>query len=66
MDNDLNNSMDNNTDITIDIDNFLSKITKNVNIEDDEEYEYNSELSYELYSYSSDEELEKDLTTKQI
>ena len=43
-----------------DIDNFLSKITKNVNIEDDEEYEYNSELSYELYSYSSDEEVEKE------
>ena len=50
-----NNETNNETNIYLINENF----SKNVNIEDDEEetYDYNSELSYELYSYSDEESI---------
>lgn len=58
--NDTNDTDDTN-DITLTSDinktnELLSKLLHNSNSENEENFEFNSELSYELYSYSEDEE----------
>jgi len=55
---DSTNTDSTNTDSTNDINKtneLLNKLLHNNNLENEENYEFNSELSYELYSYSDDE-----------
>ena len=57
--NDINETSDTNDNLNSDINKtneLLSKLLHNNNSEDEENYEFNSELSYELYSYSEDED----------
>ena len=56
---DNNDTIDANENLTSDINKtseLLNKLLHNTNSETEENYEFNSELSYELYSYSEDEE----------
>jgi hypothetical protein len=56
--NDINTNLSN-TNSSNDVNKtneLLNKLLHNNNLENEESYEYNSELSYELYSYSEDEE----------
>ena len=54
--NDTNDANDNNLTDAIKTNELLNNLLYNKNTsETDENYEYNSELSYELYSYSDDE-----------
>ena len=56
--NEHSNTDSTNTDSTNDINKtneLLNKLLHNNNLENEENYEFNSELSYELYSYSDDE-----------
>ena len=54
--NDANDANDNNLTDAIKTNELLNNLLYNKNTsETDENYEYNSELSYELYSYSDDE-----------
>ena len=60
--NDINSNLSNdnssNDNLTSDINKtneLLNKLLHNNNLENEENYEFNSELSYELYSYSDDE-----------
>jgi hypothetical protein len=56
--NDINTNLSN-TNSSNDINKtneLLNKLLHNNNSENEENYEFNSELSYELYSYSDDEE----------
>jgi hypothetical protein len=57
--NDNNDNSDVNENLTSDINKtneLLNKLLHNNNLENEENYEFNSELSYELYCYSDDEE----------
>jgi hypothetical protein len=57
--NETNEINDTNDNLSSDINKtneLLNKLLHNNNSENEENYEYNSELSYELYSYSEDEE----------
>jgi hypothetical protein len=60
--NDTNDTDDtNDVNLTSDINKtneLLNKLLHNSNSENEENFEFNSELSYELYSYSEDEEEE--------
>ena len=61
--NDINETSDTNDNLSSDINKtneLLSKLLHNNNSENEENYEFNSELSYELYSYSEDEDEDKD------
>ena len=54
----LSNDNSSNDNLTSDINKtneLLNKLLHNNNLENEENYEFNSELSYELYSYSDDE-----------
>ena len=61
--NDINETSDTNDNLNSDINKtneLLSKLLHNNNSENEENYEFNSELSYELYSYSEDEDEDED------
>jgi hypothetical protein len=61
--NDINETSDTNDNLSSDINKtneLLSKLLHNNNSENEENYEFNSELSYELYSYSEDEDEDED------
>lgn len=63
--NDTNDSNDANDNLTSDINKtneLLSNLLHNNNSENEDNFEFNSELSYELYSYSDDENDENDDT----
>ncbi len=51
-----NSTSDNSTSDINKTNELLNKLLHNNNSENEESYEYNSELSYELYNYSEDEE----------
>jgi hypothetical protein len=54
--NEINDTNDNSSSDINKTNELLNKLLHNNNLENEESYEYNSELSYELYSYSEDEE----------
>ena len=56
--NEINDINDNSTSDINKTNELLNKLLHNNNAENEENYEYNSELSYELYSYSEDEDTE--------
>jgi hypothetical protein len=57
-DNNENNDVINLTSDVNKTNELLSKLLHNENSENEENFEFNSELSYELYSYSDDEEID--------
>jgi hypothetical protein len=58
--NEINDTNDNSSSDINKTNELLNKLLHNNNLENEESYEYNSELSYELYSYSEDEEDKED------